>query len=34
MQMFDTLENVSTVDEFGFNIDLWMKSDIMQKREI
>ena len=30
----DTLEDVPTADEFGFNVDSWMKSDITRKSEI
>lgn len=29
-----TLEDVPTADEFGFNVDSWMKSDITRKSEI
>lgn len=36
MQMFgmDILNDVPTAEEFGFNVDSWMISDITRKNEI
>ena len=30
----DNLNDVLTAEEFGFNVDSWMKSDATRKREI